>query len=150
MWAMSSLATPSEATLELSAWTLDGQPAQSQQRQVTLAPNQATELGNFAFDDKRQLVTSARLLQNNAVVARAALWPEPFKYLKLPDPLIELTRLDGDTLRLHAARPAKGVWLHTARPAQWSDNMLDLIPGDEQIITASGLGDAEVQIRWLR
>jgi beta-mannosidase len=149
VWAMSSLTTPTEATLELSAWTLDGQQVQTERRQVTLSPNQTTEPGNFALDSKRQLVVSARLLQNDTVVARAALWPEPFKYLKHPDPMIELTRLDGDTLRLRAARPAKGVWLHTAQPAQWSDNMLDLIPGDEQIITSRGLGDAEVQIRRL-
>ncbi|HEX6778779.1 MAG TPA: glycoside hydrolase family 2 protein, partial [Ktedonobacterales bacterium] len=150
VWAMSSLATPIEATLELSAWTLDGQQARTEHRQVTLAPNQATELGNFAFDNKGQFVVSARLVQDSAVVARAALWPEPFKYLKLPDPQIELTRLDENTVRLRAARPAKGVWLQANQPAEWSDNMLDLIPGDDQIITARGLGDAEVQIRWLK
>jgi beta-mannosidase len=150
VWAMSSLVAPLEGTLELSAWTLDGQQAQTERQQVTLSPNQTTELGNFAFDAKRQLVVSARLLQNDTIVARAALWPEPFKYLKLPDPMIELTRLDEDTLRLRAARPAKGVWLQSNQPVQWSDNMLDLIPGDEQIITARGLGDAEVQIRWLK
>ena len=149
-WAMSSLTTPIEATLELSAWTLDGQQTQTERHQVTLSPNQATELGNFAFESKRQLVVSARLLRDNSVVARAALWPEPFKYLRLPDPLIELTRLDENTLRLRAARPAKGVWLQTDSMAQWSDNMLDLIPGDEQIITAKGLGDAAIQIRWLK
>lgn len=150
VWAVSSGQKPLEATLELSAWTLDGQQAQTEQRPVILRANQATELGLYAFESTHQLVVGARLLLDGAVAARAALWPEPFKYLTLPDPGIELTRLAADRLRLRAARPAKGVWLWSEQPARWSDNMLDLLPGDEQIIHAESLGDAQVQVRWLR
>jgi beta-mannosidase len=81
-------------------------------------------------------------------VARAALWPEPFKYLRLPDPEIEITRL-GDQVRLRAARPAKGVWLEAGDAVSWNDNFLDLLPGDELTVTAEGLGDDMPAVRWL-
>jgi beta-mannosidase len=47
-------------------------------------------------------------------------------------------------------RPAKGVLLAAAGDVAWSDNFLDLLPGDEQIVAARGLGDAPLRIRWLR
>jgi beta-mannosidase len=31
----------------------------------------------------------------------------------------------------------------------WSDNYLDLMPGDEQVIHAGGLGERPVSVRWL-
>jgi beta-mannosidase len=117
---------------------------------VTLAPNQATELGASGFDVGRALIFDARLLVNDKVVARAALWPEPFKYLVLPDPAIHVERLDSETLRVRAARPAKGVLLSAEQGVEWSDNMLDLMPGDERIVVARGLEDSEPQVRWLR
>jgi beta-mannosidase len=150
VWAVNSAEKPLEATLALSAWTLSGRQAQAEQRQVLLHANQATELGGYSFNSKHQLVIGARLLLDGAVAARATLWPEPFKYLTLPDPGIELTYLGEGRLRLRAARPAKGVWLWSEQTTRWSDNMLDLLPGDEQIIHAEGLGAAQVQMRWLR
>ncbi len=150
VWAVSSLSVPVEAALELCAWTLDGQQIYAEQRPVALLPNQATELWKVPFASGRHLVIGTRLLKDGQVVARAALWPEPFKYYTLPDPMIELTRLDERRLRLRVARPAKGVWLKAGSEVRWSDNMLDLLPNDEQIIVAEGLGDAEVHLRWLR
>ena len=78
----------------------------------------------------------------------AALWPEPFKYLRLLDPGIELSQT-GDQLVLRAARPAKGVWLEAGEGVAWSDNFLDLLPGDEVNVTAAGLNGAAPALRWL-
>src|SRR5262249_38616273 len=108
------------------------------------------ELGRFAYEGESVLVVSAQLLVQGKVLARASLWPEPFKYLTLPDPGVEMRRLDESTMHVRAARPAKGEWLQGGPEARWSDNMLDLLPGDEQTITAQRLGNAEIQVRWLR
>ena len=150
IWAVNGTHVSLEAELALNVWELDGRKAGAEQRPVVLRPNQTTELGAFAFDAYRPLILSAQLLIKGAVAARGALWPEPFKYLILPDPQIEMTRLDERRLRLRATRPAKGVWLWAGPDVQWSDNMLDLLPGDEQIILVQGLNEREAQIRWLR
>jgi beta-mannosidase len=150
VWAVNGLQATLEAELLLRLWQLDGQQVCEERRQVVLAPNQATELERFAYGGESVLVASALLLVPGKVLARAALWPEPFKYLTLPDPGVDVRRLDESTVRVRADRPAKGVWLQGGPEARWSDNMLDLLPGDEQTITAQRFGNAEVQVRWLR
>ena len=92
----------------------------------------------------------ARFLVDGNVIARASLWPEPYKHIRLFDPLIVMG-LDGpDQVILRVIRPAKGVWLSAGDNVVWSDNMLDLMPDDEQIITAKGLGSEPIQLRWLQ
>ncbi|HEY8745355.1 MAG TPA: hypothetical protein VIU62_19880, partial [Chloroflexota bacterium] len=117
------------------------------QQEVTLLPNQATELAAQPAS-AAGVVTGARLLLGERVVARAALWPEPFKYLTLPDPGLQIERLSNDRLRLTVQRPAKGVLLAADPDQRWGDNLLDLQPDDDQIVSAPGIGDA-VTARWL-
>jgi beta-mannosidase len=150
VWAVNGLQTSLEAELALGCWRLDGQQVREERRQMMLPANQAIELGHFAYDSEGLLIASARLIAGDDIVARATLWPEPFKYLTLPDPGLEVTRLDENRLRLSVTRPAKGVWLEAEPGTRWSDNMLDLLPGNERIITTQGLGKAEAQARWLR
>jgi beta-mannosidase len=95
-------------------------------------------------------VVAARLLVGGEVVARTTLWPEPFKYLTLPDPNITVERLDDDQVRVSATQPAKGVWLDAGADTVWSDNMLDLLPDDPQTITVQGVGDQQIDVQWLR
>ena len=150
VWAVNGTLTAKEVELDLRAWTFSGEQVAGERRNATLPPNQATELGGFTVKARGPVVVSARLLDpEGTVIARAALWPEPFKYFKFPDPEIEVKKLPGDQLRLRVKRPAKGVLLSAKHDVTWSDNMLDLMPEDEQIILASGLGGAEAQVKWL-
>jgi beta-mannosidase len=41
------------------------------------------------------------------------------------------------------------VLLSAGDGVAWSDNMLDLMPDDERVIQARGLGDRPVSVRWL-
>ena len=149
VWAVNGTRTPVEAELEVQLWALSGELIAQERRQVILAPNQATELGQFGLRREDSQVLSTRLFQQGEVVARAALWPEPFKYLMLPDPEIKVEHLGADKLRVQAVRPAKGVWLSAGDRVKWSDNMLDLLPGDAQIITVYELGETEIRVRRL-
>ncbi|HLG78189.1 MAG TPA: glycoside hydrolase family 2 protein [Ktedonobacteraceae bacterium] len=146
LWAATSSSAPVEAELLVTTWTLDGVQVDEQRRQVLLAPNQATELGEITAPD---LILGAMLLQGGSIVARATLWPEPFKYLTIPDPEISLQRVGPETVLVRARRPAKGVWLSAADHVTWSDNMLDLLPHDPQLIQATGLGDGEIHVQHL-
>ena len=148
VWAVNGTTAPVTATLALTTWSLDGEQIARTERVVTLAPNQATELGPCAFATNKAYVLAAQLLVDGAIVSRAALWPEPFKYLTLPDPGLQIAQ-KGETVRLRVTRPAKGVWLAAGDGVAWSDNMVDLLPGDEQVLVAKELGTACVQTQWL-
>lgn len=149
VWAANGRTVDLAADLVLSAWTLDGRQRGQTRRFVQLPANSSTELGpvELAFDG--ETVLGAALLVGGEVAARATLWPEPFKYLALPDPGLSMTREGADTLRLRVDRPAKGVLLTAGDGVEWSDNMLDLLPDEERIIKAQGLGETPAQTRWL-
>lgn len=149
IWAVNSHLYAVEGIVHLQSWTLEGQLLQEQQLPVVLASNRATELGSIELQAAGPQVLTAQLLQGQKVVARAALWPEPFKYLALSDPELLIEKLDEQRVRIQSRRVAKGVWLSATRLVKWSDNMLDLWPDSPQIITAEGLDEAEIQVRWL-
>jgi beta-mannosidase len=106
------------------------------------------ELGTYEYNTDIQHVLGARLISGDTAIARTTLWPEPLKYLTLLDPGIS-TRREGDILHLRAERPAKGVWLSAGDGITWSDNMFDLMPGDEYQVVATGLGTRDLSIKWL-
>jgi beta-mannosidase len=149
-WVVNGTTTVMQAELEIRTWTLSGKLVSEQRRAIELAANRATEMGEIAITHDNALVIGARLLQEGTVLARTTLWPEPFKYLELPDPEIKIERLDAQTFRVAALRPAKGVWLTSGNGIHWSDNMLDVLPGDPQVVIALGLGDSIVRVRTLR
>jgi beta-mannosidase len=149
-WAVNSTMTSINAELEIRAWTLRGKLVSEQRRAVEVAANRATELSEIAITNDKSLVIGARLLKEGAVLARTALWPEPFKYQDFPDPGVQIERLDAQTVRVTAPVPAKGVWLTSGNSIHWSDNMLDVLPNDPQTVTAQGLGESIVRVRTLR
>ncbi len=149
VWTGSGLNMEGDAELEVSTWAFDGTLVSVERRQATLVGNQSVEQGEFISERNDTWVVAARLFKDGKVVARATLWPEPFKYLTLPEPEIQIERLDANTLRLHVTRPAKGVWLSAGDGVIWSDNMLDLTPNDAQIIVAQNLHEAEVKVKRL-
>lgn len=147
LWAVNGITKPFNASVEINRWTLDGTLVAQEQRTATLTANQGTELGRIQHDSTH--IVSVRLLKDGVAVARAALWPEPYKYLTLPDPEITIERLDAHTLRVESKRPAKGVWLSANDGVQWSDNMLDLFPNEAQVIKVNGLENGEIEVRCL-
>ncbi len=80
--------------------------------------------------------------------------PEPFKFIKFP-PKSELglkitVGQDGETLTLECQKPIKGIVLDVdGDDVKWSDQAIDLVPGDPQTIRAVGLNGREVQARFL-
>jgi beta-mannosidase len=137
--------------LEVNIWSLTGESVASERTQVVLAPNQSSELREIEDQLSETHIVAVRLIKDGTVIARAALWPEPFKYLALPDPEIVVEHLEHNAIRVQVKRPAKGVWLSAGDGVSWSDNMLDVFPNDPQVIVATGLAhDAPVQVRWLK
>jgi beta-mannosidase len=148
VWGVNTTHETVHAELVLTLWTLEGERLRFDRRIVTLASHQATDLDDFTFEKGKGEVLSVQLLVQGKVVHRAALWSEPFKYYTFPDPELTITQR-GNELCLRVARPAKGVWLSAGDGIVWSDNMLDLFPGDEQWVTAHGFHGGKVSARYI-
>jgi beta-mannosidase len=149
LWATNAGLKTHEYTLELCVFDLSGAQIAATQRKVTLEPNRATELGTWETAHAETAMVAARLLDGDTVVARGSLFPDPLKYVSLPDPELTMTLVEPGRLRLRVQRPAKGVWLHASPDVIWSDNLLDLMPNEERILEARGL-NALPEARWLK
>lgn len=149
VWAVNGTPEPVAATLELRRCDLSGAMELVERRPVTLAPLGATELGSIPAA-AGEAVLAARLLAGDEVLARATLWPEPLKYLALPDPGLSIRVLGDERVELRVERPAKGVLLDAGDGVAWDDNYLDLLPDEPRVVVARGLGGREVRARYAR
>ncbi|KAJ7688246.1 glycoside hydrolase superfamily [Mycena rosella] len=163
-------------TLEIHCVDLQSSWTHTETHVVTLLPNQATELlampypgppraaaappptGNAQFTTTHSVVVAARLLDaaDGAVLARAADWPQPLRFVEpalLRDPGLALA-VDTATgaVTVRAARPVKGLVLSAVGDGddvRWSDNALDVMPGDPQVVVAAGLAGREIAVAFL-
>ena len=91
------------------------------------------------------VVLAARIFnEHGSVIARDSDWPQPFKHFTFPDRNLHVQH-DAEKISIKADKPVKALWFQNA-DVTWSDNCLDVIPGDEQTITATGLSGT---VEWL-
>lgn len=148
-WVVNEWMKPATFNLEIRVWSLDGALRRLSRLTVTALANATTEiqLGLAPLADDE--VLSLRGFADGHALAATA-WREPYKALALPDPGLAIAVSGPDTLAVSTARPVKGVWLSApGAEVRWSDNFLDLCPGDALEIQAPGLGDRPVSARWL-
>lgn len=80
------------------------------------------------------------------------LRPEPFKFITFPADvgLTATVASDGESVVLTTEKPVKGVVLDVEGPeVKWSDQAVDLVPGDPQTVKAVGLKGRQVKLRFL-
>jgi len=147
LWCSNLTGEPFSGQLEVTQWSLQGEKILQTSLEVNAPAYGSVELGEVHVHAFRTTVVGLRLLAGGSVIARAASWPEPLKYLHLPKGGLDVA-VDGQRLRLRATRPLKGVLLEAEGDVTWSDNALDLLPGDEQVVVAEGL-EGEIQVRYL-
>ncbi|OSC98975.1 glycoside hydrolase family 2 protein [Trametes coccinea BRFM310] len=169
VWGTNSTLEPKRAVLEVTAFDLEVSDWRERfVKDVVLAPNAATELWEGTLPGQpvrtklsevpRAIVVSARLLDADGnVLGRYSNWPEPYKYLHFPadvglqivvTPDTDRTR---DRVELSASRPVKGIVLEVEgqEDAHWSNQAIDLVPGDPQVVFVKGLGGRKVHARYL-
>jgi len=163
LWGANSTLEPVRVTLEIAVFDLHSDWTEKHTHKVELPPNASTELWTGplpgqavrtkASEVPRTLVVSARLLsEDGRVLARYANWPEPFKFVHFPpkDALGLDIRTEGEKVTLSSKKPIKGIVLDVdGEAAQWSDQALDLVPGDPQTVLARGLNGRAVKARFL-
>ena len=133
-----------------------------------LKPNQTTEIivldcpeppGSSLVSDfqpKRTnthtVVISARLFdkKNGEILSRASNWPEPYRFINFCDPKLKF-KVDGDAVQVTVGKPVKGVFFSVEgdENVKWSDNNLDVFPGDAQTIVGKGLSGRSIKVAWM-
>lgn len=118
-------------------------------KDVRVGENGTSEVLEGVVHDwpKEPCVIAVRLLIDGVCVSRDVDWPEPFKYLDLSDRGISLA-LSGETLTISAQKPVKGFVLDTGDEVSLSDNCIDVMPGDAQVIQLRGYKGSVEQLKW--
>lgn len=80
--------------------------------------------------------------------------PEPFKFIHFPSvhdvDIRTVVGVDGESVTLSSKKPVKGIVLDVdGEDVRWSDQAVDLVPGDPQTITANGLKGRPIKVRYL-
>ncbi|WRT69910.1 uncharacterized protein IL334_006901 [Kwoniella shivajii] len=100
----------------------------------------------------KPIVVHARLnlsSESNITVARFSSWPEPYKYLTVPDPGLKV-KVQDDNVTLSCEKPLKGLVLDVdGDDCEWSDQALDLFPDDDQVVQAKGLNGRSITYRYI-
>ncbi|MDX2162097.1 MAG: glycoside hydrolase family 2 protein [bacterium] len=131
--AVTSLLEPLDVTLEIAWWLADGTLIRTLTAAYTLRPNAVSFLQ--AAPVEMPQIVSVRLLVQDAVVARDALFPEPLKDHPVGDPEITFTPLGDGLTQVSAKRPAKGVAIYAGDALTGEDNGFDLFPNDPRVIS---------------
>ena len=124
----------------------------------TLKANQSTELTTFKSPEEVKedsyIILSATLFSEGKQIARKVSWPEPYRYLDLPEDCPVDVKIDGELVKLTCGKyPVKGLvaYVHhdDGEDAVWEDNMFDLMSGDVVETQANGLKARKVHLRHL-
>ncbi|OAA53954.1 glycoside hydrolase family 2 protein [Niveomyces insectorum RCEF 264] len=165
IWAVNGALEPVHAILKMKAFNVQSGnavmlPKGTEEQNVTLAPNQTTELGHIQIPDPDNSVVVAYLDDNTATppirLARWVSWPEPSRLLQLSPALNITARVaqSGNKIQLTANAPAKGVTLSATtaegvKDAIFDDNFVDLVPNETVEIGIQFLHGRNVDIRFL-
>lgn len=148
-------------SITLAAYDLDSDKVDERIYPATLAPNSSTEVftGDLPLQPTRTslsqaprpVVVHARLFDDSGkLLGRSSNWPEPYRYLSFPEPGLTVT-VEGEEVTLSCKKPIKGIILDAEgdEEVRWSEQAVDLFPGDPQTIRAQGLAGRKVLVRYL-
>ncbi|KAK6453648.1 beta-mannosidase precursor [Scheffersomyces xylosifermentans] len=120
-------------------------------KDVVLKANSSTEfITGYAIDNDKPVVVYGRFVskEDGSIIASAADWPQPLKYLKFPGREVKFEVKNG-SVKLSSNKPVKGVEIIVERDVFLQDNGFDLFPGDEKTVIAEDLKTTDrVSIRY--
>ncbi|KAM5541197.1 hypothetical protein V8D89_005126 [Ganoderma adspersum] len=169
VWGTNATLSARDVRLELQFVDLYSDWKQTSTLDVTLLPNQTTELASLrvpgpappsaiSVDPSHSVVVGARLVDavSGQVLARHADWPQPFRLVDFPDPKLDV-RFDGTNVRVAVEKPVKGLFftvdeegegvLGRQETVRWSDNAIDVFPGYPQTVEVRGLVGKRAKVR---
>ena len=115
-----------------------------------LAPNGSTQIlsGQVNNLNEEPHVLAVRVFIDGQVVARDMDYPEPLKYLQLADRNVRV-EYTGGKARVRVDRPVKCLVFDERPGLAFSDNALDLAPGDERVVTIGGINGSEEAVSYV-
>ncbi|KAF7355273.1 Beta-mannosidase B [Mycena sanguinolenta] len=162
IWGTNSTLVDHKVTVEVTSFDLQSDCWRDKwSKEVVLKANSSTEVHKGTLPGQpirtktsqvpKMIIVSARLIaESGEVLARYSNWPEPFKFINFPPDTAVKATVDGESVTLSANRPVKGIVLDVEGPeVQWSDQAIDLVPDDPQVVQAVGLNGREVKMRYL-
>ncbi|SPJ78522.1 related to beta-mannosidase [Fusarium torulosum] len=108
---------------------------------LVLVPNGTTNVLTGQIDNTKDEphVISVSVLKAGVRVSRDVDWPQPLKYLDFSDRGVDIQVTPGE-YRITAKRPTKGLVFEEVGGVSLDDNCIDLIPGEDVVVKASGSG----------
>ncbi len=147
--------SPEQPRLRICGLRPSGERLFSEERPLfqPFHPNGVTELGAQSLPDAK-LIVLCELFDGPNRLAKTVLWPQPLKDLGLTDPEVLLEEHETEDpvvrrIRISVARPAKALWLSAGEDAVFSDNLLDLLPGEVAEITVKDPALSPIRVMGL-
>ncbi|KAJ0413362.1 beta-mannosidase B [Aspergillus carlsbadensis] len=142
VWVASSLREEPKVNLELRFVSIDtGKDIKSPilKTGLTVPDNGSVTVITGEIDNRTEEphVLAARIIRNGDVVSRDVDWPQPFKYLSFEGRGVQVKARAG-SYEVSVERPTKGVVFEEVDGVVLSDNCLDVIPGDPQVVRVNG------------
>lgn len=151
LWVSNSGSTSVKAQVELRFISIEtGRETEPTiTRDVELMGSGTTEIMKGQLETTRQhpVVLAARVWVQGQCVSRDADWPQPFKYMRFPERGLSVSVRDSHLI-LSTERPVKGLSIEEKDGVQLSDNGIDIMPGDPQLIKMEGFSGGIDQIKW--
>lgn len=152
VWGVNGTVKDVNATLKVDVYHVtSGEKVDSlPDQKVVLAANGTSEfVKDFEIDNEKPVVVYSRFVDDNGeIIASAADWPQPLKYLKFPNRKVDFKVHDG-RIELTTNLPVKGVEIIVERDVFLQDNGFDIFPGDTKVVIAADLKTTDkVTVRW--
>ncbi|THW14937.1 putative beta-mannosidase [Aureobasidium pullulans] len=82
-----------------------------------------------------------------SAISRDIDWPQPLKYLNMDDRGVKVV-YDNGKITVSSQKPTKGLVFEEREGVLVNDSAVDIVPGDEQIITVKGLKAGDAPLKW--
>lgn len=118
-------------------------------KDIRIQANGTTEVFKGVIDNvnEEQHVLAARIWVDGEIVSRDVDWPQPLKYLDFSDRKVEVMA-KGNTITIKAGKPTKGLVFEEREGVLVNDSAIDVVPGDEQVVTVKGLAANDRALGW--
>lgn len=153
IWGVNGTTRDKDAILIVDVYDISGGDSikRLDDQKVVLKSNSATEfIEDLEITSHIPVVVYSKFVDQDSgnIIASAADWPQPLKYLKFPGRKVEF-KVEKGKIRLSANKPVKGVEIIVERDVFLNDNGFDLFPGDEKVVIAEDLKPSDkVSIRY--
>ena len=118
---------------------------------VKIAANGTTNIvdGEINNEKEEPHVLAARIWidEEDGVASRDTDWPQPLKYLNMEGRGVNVVFTDGK-ITVRSEKPTKGLVFEEREGVLVNDSAIDIVPGDEQVITVKGLKPGDAPLKW--